>query len=155
MMNTVIRVPANADWANIEALLTEASLPLDGAREALPDFLVAVRGETLVGAAALERYGTVALLRSVAVRPEARGTGLGREIVVRLLEEAQREGIQQVVLLTTTAADYFPRFGFRALPRADVPVAAQESLEFRETCPDSAVAMLLNLPLGEDNLTIH
>lgn len=146
-MNTVIRVPASADWANIEALLTEARLPLDGAREALPDFLIAVRGETLVGAAALERYGMVALLRSVAVRPEARGTRLGQKMVTQLLEEAHREGVQQVVLLTTTAADYFPRFGFRALPRADVPVAAQESLEFREACPDSAVAMLLDLPI--------
>jgi amino-acid N-acetyltransferase len=141
----VLRRATEADWPGIETLLTETNLPLAGAPEALPSFLVAIRGETVVGAAALERYGTVALLRSVAVRPDLRGTGLGQELVRRQLEIAPSEGVQRVVLLTTTAAEYFPRFGFRTLPRADVPAAAQAALEFREACPDTAVAMLLDL----------
>lgn len=99
----------------------------------------------LVACAALERYEYDGLLRSVAVRPGDRGAGLGQALVERLLEHAEADGLRSVTLLTTTAADYFPRFGFRAIPRAAVPAPVQRSVEVREACPASAVAMALHL----------
>ena len=69
-----------------------------------------------------------------------------------LLHEARRRGIAQLFLLTTTAADYFPRFGFTRMPREQVPQALQASAEFNGACPTSAVFMgvpLIVALLGE------
>lgn len=134
-----------ADWPRIEDLLTSAHLPLDGAQQHVPDFLLAFRGERLVGSAALERYGEAALLRSVAVAEEERSTGLGQEIVRRLLDCAYADGIRTVVLLTNTAERFFPRFGFRQVDRDQVPEPVKASAEFQGACPASAAVMQLDL----------
>ena len=129
------------DWPNIAALLLKAHLPLAGAEEHLSDFFLAERDGILIGTAGLERYGNTALLRSVAVAPTERGQGLGQALVQQAIAEAAASGLCQVVLLTTTAADFFPRFGFRTIQRADVPLPAQDSIEFQEACPASATVM--------------
>jgi amino-acid N-acetyltransferase len=46
-----------------------------------------------------------------------------------------------VYLLTNTAAEYFPRFGFERITRADVPPAVQASIEFTSLCPYTATVM--------------
>lgn len=145
MPDVTFRPAEIGDWPRVADLLSAADLPLEGAEDHLGDFQLAERDGTLVGCAALERYGRDGLLRSVAVWPEERGAGLGRALVGRVLERAAADGLHTVALLTTTAPDYFPRFGFRAIPRAAVPAAVQASVEFREACPASAVAMRLEL----------
>lgn len=138
------------DWVAVSTLLTEARLPLAGAREHLGDFIVAEgAGGAVLGCAALERYtsagATSGLLRSLAVATDARGLGLGALLVGRLLATAQADGLANVTLLTTTAADYFPRFGFRVIARDEAAPAVRVSVEFREACPTSATAMSLAL----------
>ncbi len=142
-MNWIFRDALPDDWPQIAALLTSVDLPLDGAEAHLDSFLVAFGGGRLAGVAGLERYGSSGLLRSVAVAE--RGTGLGLELVRRLLDRATAEGLTRIVLLTTTAANYFPRFGFRRITRQDVPLAVQESIEFKSACPVSATVMELPL----------
>jgi amino-acid N-acetyltransferase len=44
-------------------------------------------------------------------------------------------------LLTTTAAEWFPRFGFVRTTREAVPMAVTASVEFQGVCPASAVVM--------------
>jgi len=44
-------------------------------------------------------------------------------------------------LLTTTAADFFPKFGFEPIARADVPASVQSSIEFTSACPATATVM--------------
>ena len=134
-----------SDWESIAALLQSAALPLDGAREHLDGFVLAVRGESLVGCAGLERRPRTGLLRSVAVEESERGSGLGQALVGRVLDQARGMGMRQVVLLTETARDYFPKFGFRESTRAQAPVEALESLEFKTACGESAVVMILDL----------
>src|SRR5690349_8957745 len=129
------------DWPRVAALLVAADLPLAGTEDHLSDILLAYKDESLLGSAGLERYGDTALLRSVAVAPAARGQGLAQPLVRLAVDQAQRAGVKQVVLLTTTAADFFPRFGFRTIQRADMPLAAQASVEFQEACPASAAVM--------------
>jgi len=137
----------------VATLLDDAALPLAGARERLGDFIVVEgAGGALLGCAALERYpaaigGALAsgLLRSVAVALPARGLGLGARLVERLLVTAREEGLANVTLLTTTAADYFPRFGFCVIARDETPPPVRDSLEFREACPDTATVMTLAL----------
>jgi amino-acid N-acetyltransferase len=133
------------DLPAIMELLSRSNLPLDGVEEIAERFLVALRGEELVGCAALEPYGADALLRSVAVRESERRLGVGQEMVRILLDQARDEGIRSVVLLTTTAAEFFPRFGFRRINRNDAPAPVWSSVEFRSACPESATVMLLDI----------
>jgi len=141
-----VREAKSGDWPAVTSLLAAAGLPLAGVEENLTGFLVAVRGEIVIGCAAVELYGRDGLLRSVAVAEAERGSGLGQELVHRSLERAASAGMETVTLLTTTATEFFPRFGFQVLEREAVPAAVQESIEFSEACPATATAMLL--PLG-------
>ncbi|MDF2629707.1 MAG: putative Acetyltransferase, family [Symbiobacteriaceae bacterium] len=145
MENVFYRNATEADWSAVSTLLTQAELPLAGAEAHLQHFLLAFRGEELVASAGLEVYGTTALLRSVAVSKTDRGTGLGQEIVRRLLDQAYHAGVKQAVLLTTTADRFFPRFGFIKVTRADLPGEVFASPEFQGVCPSTSTVMRLNL----------
>ena len=137
----ILRAAAPADLAGVERLLAASALPLDGVREALPGFVVAEHDGAIVGVAGLERCGTHALLRSVAVDPAWRSHGLGRALVERVVAGAEACGIPALYLLTTTAERYFPSFGFREVARADVPADVAATTEFRSACPASATVM--------------
>lgn len=139
------RTATPADWTQVSTLLTDAQLPLDGAEEHLAHFLLAFRNNQLVGSAGLEIYGTCGVLRSVAVDASERGHGLGRALVQRVLEQAKAQGVVHVVLLTTTAEDFFPWFGFQPIARADAPTPVTVSVEFQGACPASATVMQLDL----------
>ena len=129
------------DIAAVEALLSEAGLPLEGAAEALTDGVVARDGEAIVGAAAVERFGTSGLLRSVVVAPARRGTGLGRRLVDEAERLARDAGIRDLYLLTETAVDWFPRLGYEPVERAEAAAAVGESIEFTTVCRDTGVPM--------------
>jgi amino-acid N-acetyltransferase len=75
------------------------------------------------------------------VSAEQRGTGVGRHLVEQILELAERAGVDEVYLLTTTAEGYFPRFGFSRTTREVVPDSVKSSAEFRGACPDTAIVM--------------
>jgi len=109
--------------------------------DALPSFVVADLGGDLVGVAGLEACCDNALLRSVAVRPEWRSRGLGRTLVTRVIDDAERRGLNALYLLTTTADRYFPSFGFERIERAEVPDDVRGTAEFRDACPASATVM--------------
>jgi len=146
------------DGAAIEALLSDAGLPLAGAQECFSRGIVAVRQETVVGCAALEMPIRVVapasvpfrsrslLLRSVALAPAERGTGAGGLLVGRALDLARRDGASLVVLLTITAEPFFARLGFRRITRDEVPAALLDSAEFNGVCPETAAIMAIALP---------
>ena len=134
-----------ADLDALLALLREAGLPTAGVREHREGFLVAESDGRMVACGALELRGKAALLRSIAVAPSRRGTGLGRAIVERLLAAARDRDVETLVLLTTTAAAWFPRFGFEPIARDEIPAAVRRSEEFRGACPETATAMLIRL----------
>src|SRR5438128_1429785 len=78
-----------SDVADIERLLAENQLPVEGWREHLPTTLVARREGRLIGSAALEPYADGVLLRSVAVAPALHHQGFGHELTnaaIRLAE---------------------------------------------------------------------
>ena len=129
------------DLAAIEELLVASSLPLDGVREALDDFVVAETEDEIVGVAGLESCSDDALLRSVAVAPEWRSQGLGRALVTRIISDAEARGCRALYLLTNTAERYFPSFGFHAMSRDAVPASVRETVEFSCACPHSATVM--------------
>ena len=132
-----------SDVPAVEALLSAAGLPLDGAAEALNLGVVARDEATgaIVAAAAIERYGDAGLLRSVVVAPELRGTGLGRALVAEAEALARSVGIRDLYLLTETAIDWFPRLGYEVVDRAAATAAVGESIEFTTVCRDTGVPM--------------
>jgi amino-acid N-acetyltransferase len=137
----MIRRAAESDLERIEALLTGAHLPLDGARDAFRVGFVAEQREAIVGAVALEMYSDTALLRSLVVDPSVQGQGVGAGLTQAAIEEAHRRGVSAIYLLTTTAETFFPRFGFVAVDRQSMPASIQGSIEFQSACPASAIAM--------------
>lgn len=137
----MIRPATPSDAPAVRALLAGAKLPLDGVPDDLRGFLVATRGAEVVGTIGLEPYGEAALLRSAAVQATERGTGIGEALVTSLLARAKSNGVHTLVLLTTTAERWFPRFGFTPITREEAPQALHASAEFRGACPATAVVM--------------
>lgn len=136
-----VRPATSGDYEAVVGLLRVAQLPLDGVPRTLTDFYVAEHGGRVLGAIGLELYGSDGLLRSAVVEPTARRAGIGVALVDHVLGHARVRGLRAVYLLTTTAERYFPRFGFSAIARDDVPHHVSASVEFREACPASAVVM--------------
>ena len=137
-----IRRAKQSDLAQIQRLLTANALPTAGLRDSLEFFLVALQNDTVVGAIGLEPFSTSALLRSAVVDETIRGTGLGTTLVHRALALAEQMGAHNVFLLTTTAEDYFRRFGFVQSTRGAAPLTMQNSAEFRGACPEDAIVMV-------------
>ena len=83
--------------------------------------LLALRDDVAVGCVALRAVdGTRCEMKRLYLRPGARGSGLGRALVERLLSEARAEGYGEVVLDTlpsmAEAQRMYERFGFRDIP---------------------------------------
>jgi len=129
------------DLPAIETLLSTAGLPLDGAAAAFDVGVVGHEQGRLVAAAAVERYGSFGLLRSVIVVADRRGAHLGRSIVAAAEELARESGVNDMFLLTETAVDWFPRLGYVPIVRNEVPDIVRGSIEFTTACSTTAVAM--------------
>lgn len=107
-----------SDLPAVLALLEEVNLPTEGVAEHFADFFIARANERVVGCVGLETYGNYGLLRSLAVAPDVQGQGVGAQLTSHLLAYAQANAIRTIVLLTTTAADFFARhFGFASAER--------------------------------------
>ena len=144
-MRTQIDPAQPEDAPAVLRLLQLNHLPLEGLTDWLGTTLVARRNGQIIGSAALEVYKDGALLRSVAVAPEAQGQGLGHELTAATIRLAETLNAPALDLLTTTAERFFPRFGFERIARADVPATVQTSIEFTSACPSSATVMRKSL----------
>lgn len=137
------------DLAAILHLLEEVGLPTEGVAEHLNSFFVArdaAQAGKLIGCIGQERYSDVTLLRSLAVTPNLQRSGLGKALTARLLDEALAESARDVVLLTTTAADFFARqFGFAEAGRSEFDSTFADSPEWHLPRCSSAVCMRLRL----------
>lgn len=129
------------------ALLDGAKLPFeDLIGHELDTFLAATAEDgSLLGAIGLESYGDAGLLRSLVVDSGQRGRGLGVALTRELERRAQEQGIRTLYLLTTTAAEFFPKLGYEPCDRASVPASIAATEEFRSLCPDTAVCLLKRL----------
>ena len=131
------------DLPAVLELLAANKLPLAGVKDHLEHFWLEFANENLIGCAGLEVHDRAGLLRSIAVDTNHRSQGLGKKLVQAVLEHANANHLSSISLLTETAQDYFPQFGFQISTRDALPKSLHASAEFRGACPDAAIAMTL------------
>ena len=90
--------------------------------ENVRDFHIAEsEAEVFLGCGALHLYGPhLAEVRSIVVKPEAKGQGAGGKLIKALLAEAEEQGVVCVSLFTRIP-DFFFHFGFRVADRTALP----------------------------------
>lgn len=140
-----------ANWPPIEAiaerreilpLLEQCGLPVADIAPGPRQEFFGIRGaDSLNGLVGIERYGAVGLLRSLAVRPDRRGQGLGQQLVACAEQYAASRGVSSLFLLTTSAADFFAQLGYDRAIRDEAPPAIRESTQFSGVCPASSTFM--------------
>ena len=140
-----LRPMLDGEQHQVRAMLAGAALPVEDLDQADVRFIVASDGIETLGAVGLEVFGSVGLLRSLVVRPEARGSSIGGRLIEALEAHARGNGLNQLVLLTQTAAPFFARRGYAVIARDAAPAAVQGSAEFRSLCPASATCMTKHL----------
>ena len=87
---------------------------------------------SFLGCGALHLYGPhLAEVRSIVVKPEAKGQGAGGKLLRFLLEEAEHQGVASVCLFTRIP-DFFFHFGFRVADRTTLPDKIYKDCQ---TCP--------------------
>ena len=117
--------------------------------EKVPEFLVAVNAQgEVVGAGALHiMWEDLAEVRSLIVRDDQRGNGIGHLIVNALMERAKSLGIKRVFCLTFQT-DFFTKHGFVEI--SDVPVDEETYAELVRSS-DDGVAEFLDLARVKEN----
>lgn len=134
------------DMAPIRSLLRDVGLDADDLDEGhTNDFLVLTNETGFVGTVGLEVYGEDAILRSLAVKKDARGHGYGWMLADTVISQARLRGVRRVYLLTETASDFFAaKLGFRVVVPSTISRAISTSTTFRNS-REGSVAMRLDL----------
>lgn len=134
------------DMARVRDLLVRCDLPVADLAEPHPvQFLAATDTTGVRGIVGLEPYGRVGLLRSLAVHAGERQRGCGQALLGAVEDAAYATGVRHLYLLTTTAAPFFARFHYRAVPRDTAPPPIRATHEFSTLCPGDATLMVKHL----------
>lgn len=118
--------------------------------EDVPDFWIAESPDgTLLGCGALHvLWEDLGEVRTVAVRPQDHGRGVGHAIVAALLAAARELGLKRLFVLTFEPA-FFARHGFTEI--SGTPVSP-EVYELMRRSYDPGVAEFLDLPYVKPNI---
>jgi len=130
-------------------LLAEAGLPTSDLQPAMLEWFFGYGDrDTPSGIIGLEIAGDDALLRSLVVREGARGEGIGDAMVDAVERAARSMDIQDLYLLTETAASFFARLGYVAIARDRAPDAIKNTTEFSSLCSHDAILMVKHVGAG-------
>lgn len=140
--------PLGADeLPEVIALLAANGLPTSDLAEGGALFLGVRDSRGLEGIVAIQPYGAAALLRSLAVRADRRGSGLGSALVLEAERLAASRGIGDLYLLTSDAGPFFASRGFCQVPREQAPAALRATPQFTSLCMAS-ICMTKHLGVG-------
>jgi len=131
------------DYAALGLMLPRTEFELS---EAIRDFTVVTSGNDLLGCGALHFYSpTLAEIRSLAVREEAKTHGVGRKLVEALLAEAEHYELDAVFAFTYVV-EFFRKVGFQPVERGALPLKAWKDClrcpKF-QSCDEVAVLRIL------------
>ena len=107
----------------------------------LDHFLILRCDDRLSGVVGLELFERFALLRSLAVTPSNRLKGFATQLIKKAEAYGRSKNIDGLYLLTLTAETFFTKLGFQKTDRNRVPYVIQQTTEFKNLCPASAVCM--------------
>ncbi|MGH3824141.1 MAG: amino-acid N-acetyltransferase [Pseudonocardiaceae bacterium] len=116
--------------------------------EDVQEFWVAERDSTVLGCGALHvLWEDLAEIRTLAVRPDAIGQGVGQALVTQLVEHGRVLGLRRLFVLTFEER-FFSRYGFQIIQ--GTPVTPEVYEEMRRS-HDEGVAEFLDLPYVKPN----
>jgi arsenate reductase len=140
--------PIDGAAPELRAALEQAALPTDDVAEPGRVFFAysTLAGER-VGYGGFEQYGRDVLLRSIVVLPARQRRGIGRGVLPLLMRRAFDAGSRRAWLLTTTAAAFFERAGFKPADRAKAPEAILSSRQASALCPSTAAFLVRSIEL--------
>ena len=95
--------------------------------------------DKVVATIAVEYDYNDALLRSLCVSQEKRNSGVGNELVSFIEEYVRQQGVQNIFLLTTTAADFFKKRGYTIIERSNVPKFIRNTKDYSVICASSTL----------------
>ena len=144
-MEITIRKAAENEYRAIIHLLASNALPTGDIYEKNITLFVGLIDNEIVATIGIEQYDKVALLRSLCVKEGFKNQKLGTKMLSYLLSFCASENIETLYLLTTTAERYFVRYGFKKISRDETPKSIQNTREFQDICPASAIIMELKL----------
>jgi amino-acid N-acetyltransferase len=147
-MHARIRHAHPCDLPAVRQMLDAAALPTADLDEARIQFLLAEADASLLGVIGLQALPPHGLLRSLCLRADLRGNGLGTQLVLALEQHALQQGCTELTLLTQTAAPFFNRLGYTPLPRAHCSSVIAATSEFRSLCPANAICLHKSLSPG-------
>ena len=134
------------DHAAIQTLLIDNKLPTADLNELdLSCFLGCGTEGAPTGVIGLEIYQQHALLRSLVVASDKRGTGCGQALVTAIEKLASDKGVHRLFLLTETAEHFFSQQGYNVVERQQLPASIKATREFTSLCPQSAIVMTKTL----------
>jgi amino-acid N-acetyltransferase len=136
-----IRKAIKTDVALIKKMLRDNDLPFEDISLQKVSLLIGYSNSKILGVSGVEIYGNYGLLRSLVIREPFRESGLGKELVFKLIEYVKLKGVKELYLLTTTAEGFFKKLGFKKIERSNVPEIVQTTREFKDLCPVSASCM--------------
>ena len=140
-MNISIQPAQEIHQHAIKGLLLANDLPVSDLDSSPVSFFVVWYGDELGGCIGLEKYKTVAFLRSLVVPEKMRGKGIAKNLVSYVENECRQQKIKQIYLLTETAESFFKKAGYKKIDRSGVADAIKASAEFSELCAHTAVVM--------------
>ncbi len=116
--------------------------------EAVQEFVIAEQDGQIVGCGALHvMWEDLAEVRSLAVRPDLQGHGVGSAMLTTLLDHARALGVRRVFCLTFEM-DFFARHGFAEIESA--PVSHEVFAQLLQSY-DEGVAEFLDLERVKPN----
>ncbi|BCD62135.1 amino-acid N-acetyltransferase [Nitratiruptor sp. YY08-26] len=84
-------------------------------------YIVASIEESIIGYVALHIHSIrLAEIRSLIVKEEFQGKGIGKELVTRALEEGKSLAVQEILALTYNR-EFFEKLGFHEIPKEQIP----------------------------------
>ncbi len=152
-MQTTLRRARTADVPTLQKLINyfadrDVMLPrsLNELYENLRDYFVIENESEVVGCCALHvTWSDLAEIKGLAVREEYQGKGLADKLINACLEDAKHLGVPRLFVLTYIP-DYFQRFGFQRIEKAELPQKVWSECIRCPKFPDCGeVSMVLDL----------
>jgi amino-acid N-acetyltransferase len=114
--------------------------------ETLREFTLIENDGAVIGAGALHIiWDNLAEVRALAILPEFHGKGLGKQLILELLNEARALGIHQVFALTYQV-EFFKKCGFLQITKEEMPHKVwKECINCPKFPNCDEVALIINL----------